>query len=114
VSWLQQGNCRRSSFAQLNQWERSVNEPASGSAALANVAFANRGICKHGAAKQRLQNMAVPIWQPASENVVGRRIDSGVAFHMLQIRLVQVLPQEEKIEPKLNFGSARSPPSKHG
>jgi hypothetical protein len=58
--------------------------------------------------------MPVPIWQPASENVVGRRIDSGVAFHMLQIRLVQDLPEEEKSEPKLNFGSPRSTPSKHG
>ena len=37
-----------------------------------------------------------------------------VAFHTLQIRLVQDLPEEERSEPKLNFGSPRSTPSKHG
>jgi len=33
---------------------------------------------------------------------------------MLRIRLVQLLPEEEKSEPKLTFGSPRSTPSKHG
>jgi hypothetical protein len=39
---------------------------------------------------------------------------ADVAFHRLRIRLVQDLPEEERSEPKLNFGSPRSTPSKHG